>query len=246
MPPPPVRPVFGLRWAGFFKERSGDVAAIVCDTTEDTVRQGYCHTCLAIRGGGGISVSHEERYESNQNFCLSEQSAPIDVQGRILAVWILAAKLPNSDLNFAVDFSVDFFFLFFPRKRARKNPPQNSPGTLFGNIPLGFLQKPFLDRCASLKTSVVPRFLNVACQVPTLLPGQRQDLSKATDSFPTGSVATGSAMHKTEKKQSLSTGCPSGRGSGERLLRIKKIRNPDLPKPPKPRGVQSHSKVTKK
>ena len=70
-------------------------------------------------------------------------------QGQILAVWILAAKLPNSDLNFAVDFWVDFFVLFFPRKKARKNPPknppQNSPRTLFGKIPIGFLQKPFLD-----------------------------------------------------------------------------------------------------
>ena len=70
-------------------------------------------------------------------------------QGRILAKWILAAKLPNSDLNFAVDFLVDFFLLLFPRKKARKvppkNPPQNSPRTLFGKIPLGFLQKPFLD-----------------------------------------------------------------------------------------------------
>ena len=64
-------------------------------------------------------------------------------------MWILAAKLPNSDLNSAVDFLVDFFLLFFPRKKARKtppkNPPQNSPRTLFGKIPLGFLQKPFLD-----------------------------------------------------------------------------------------------------
>ena len=64
-------------------------------------------------------------------------------QGRTLAVWILAAKLPNSDLNFAVDFFVDFFLLFFPRRKARKNPPknppQNSPRTLFGKIPLGFL-----------------------------------------------------------------------------------------------------------
>ena len=71
-------------------------------------------------------------------------------QDRILAVWILAAKLPNSDLNFAVDFLVDFFLLFFPRKKARKNPPknppQNSPGTSFGKIPLGFLQKPSLEK----------------------------------------------------------------------------------------------------
>ena len=50
---PLVRPAFGLRWA-FSKERSGGVAAIVCDTTGNTVRQGYCYTCLAI--GGGISV----------------------------------------------------------------------------------------------------------------------------------------------------------------------------------------------
>ena len=44
------RPVFGLRHP-FFKERSGGVAAIVCDTTGSTVRQGYCYTCLAIGGG---------------------------------------------------------------------------------------------------------------------------------------------------------------------------------------------------
>ena len=35
-------------------ERSGGVAAIVCDNTGNTVRQGYCYTCLAI--GEGISV----------------------------------------------------------------------------------------------------------------------------------------------------------------------------------------------
>ena len=39
-------------------------------------------------------------------------------RGQILAVWILAAKLPNSDLNFAVDFWVDFFRLFLPRQKA--------------------------------------------------------------------------------------------------------------------------------
>ena len=69
-------------------------------------------------------------------------------QGQILAVWILAAKLPKSDLNFAVDLGVDFFSCLFQGKRPEKNPPkppQNSLGTLFGKIPLGFLQKPFLD-----------------------------------------------------------------------------------------------------
>ena len=39
----------------FFMERSGGVAAIVCDTTENTVRKEYCYTCLAM-GGGVISV----------------------------------------------------------------------------------------------------------------------------------------------------------------------------------------------
>ena len=34
-----------------FMERSGGAAAIVCDTTENTVRQGYCYTCLVIGGG---------------------------------------------------------------------------------------------------------------------------------------------------------------------------------------------------
>ena len=64
-------------------------------------------------------------------------------------MWIFAPKLPNSGLKIAVDFWVDFLLLFFPRKKARKNPPknprQNSPGNSVGKIPLGFLQKPFLE-----------------------------------------------------------------------------------------------------
>ena len=42
-----------------FTERSGGVAAIVCDATENIVRQGYCYTCLARGGGdsvGSLSV----------------------------------------------------------------------------------------------------------------------------------------------------------------------------------------------
>ena len=55
-------------------------------------------------------------------------------QGRILAVWILAPKLPNSDLKIAVDFWVVFFLLFFPRKRARKNPPKKNHGKIHPGI----------------------------------------------------------------------------------------------------------------
>ena len=69
-------------------------------------------------------------------------------QGRILAAWILAAKLPNSDLNFAVDVLVDCFLLFFPRRKAQKNPPKNpprnSPGTCSEKFPSDFCRSLFL------------------------------------------------------------------------------------------------------
>ena len=67
-------------------------------------------------------------------------------QGQILTVWILAAKLPNSDLDFAVDF---FLLFFFARKTARKNPsknpPQNSPGKSVGKFLSDFCRSAFLD-----------------------------------------------------------------------------------------------------
>ena len=94
----------------------------------------------------------------------------INSQGRILAVWILAPKLPNSDLNFAVDFWVDFFLLFFPRKKARKNPPknprQNSPGNSVGKIPLGFLQKPSLDKFGKLSGIFLKDYLGTEKYLP--------------------------------------------------------------------------------
>ena len=49
---------------------------------------------------------------------------PGNSQGRILAAWTLAAELPNSDLNFAVDFGVDFFPpLFSKEKLGKKSRP---------------------------------------------------------------------------------------------------------------------------
>ena len=81
-------------------------------------------------------------------FCLLGQARGIatmsceiqEVKGRSLQC--------NSDWNFAVDFWVDFFLLFFQgtAKNPPRNPLDNSPGHLFGEIPLGFLQKPFLDK----------------------------------------------------------------------------------------------------
>ena len=71
--------------------------------------------------------------------------------GQILAVRILAAKLPNSDFEFCCGFWVDFLLIFFskekgPEKIHQKIPPQKSPGNLFGKIPLGFLQNPSLEK----------------------------------------------------------------------------------------------------
>ena len=70
-------------------------------------------------------------------------------QGQILAVWTLATKLPNSDLNFAVDFWVDFIGLFFSNEKGPKKDTKKSPAKFtqefVRKIPLGFLQKPFLD-----------------------------------------------------------------------------------------------------
>ena len=58
-------------------------------------------------------------------------------------MWILAEKPPTLWI---------FGWIFLPsqgnrtQKIHRKIPPQNSPGNLFGQSPLGFLQKPFLDK----------------------------------------------------------------------------------------------------
>ena len=56
----------------------------------------------------------------------------------------LAMRLPNSDLNFAVD-----FLPVFSKEKGLKKSTKKSPAKLTGNllrkIPLGFLQKPSLE-----------------------------------------------------------------------------------------------------
>ena len=65
-------------------------------------------------------------------------------QGHILAVWILAAKLSNSDVKFAVDVWVDLSLQFFQGKRPpnnqQKNPLQSS-GNCSEKFPSDFLRK---------------------------------------------------------------------------------------------------------
>ena len=95
-------------------------------------------------------------YHTNEVYLLFVRSVFVHVsvqicQGQILAVWILAAKLPNSDLNFAVDLYVDLFLPDFPSNKAQtnqpKNPLQNSPGSLFGKIPSDFCRGLVLKIC---------------------------------------------------------------------------------------------------
>ena len=78
----------------------------------------------------------------------------LNLKARFPAVWILAAKLPNSDLNFAMWFflGVDFFFLFSlqgktaPSKKnpRQKNLPQNSPRIWSEKLPSDFRRSVFL------------------------------------------------------------------------------------------------------
>ena len=69
---------------------------------------------------------------------IGKQSRPANSQGQILTEWTLAAKLPNSDLNFAVDFWVHFFpRVFSPRKKARIKSTKKSPA----KFTQGFVRK---------------------------------------------------------------------------------------------------------
>ena len=53
-------------------ERSGGGAAIVCDTTGNTVRQGYCYTCLTIGGGYFGRVTKPKISETVARFMLGQ------------------------------------------------------------------------------------------------------------------------------------------------------------------------------
>ena len=66
-------------------------------------------------------------------------------------MWILAAKLPNSDLKFAVDFGVDFIILFFPRKKAPKIPRKSHPGIWSAKFPSDFCRSLFLTKITGRK-----------------------------------------------------------------------------------------------
>ena len=53
-------------------------------------------------------------------------------------MWILAAKLPNSDLNFAVDFLVDFPLFSKekgPKKSTKKSPAEFTQDFVWINSP---------------------------------------------------------------------------------------------------------------
>ena len=58
-------------------------------------------------------------------------SGPNRSQGKILAVWMLSAKLPKSDANFAVDFRVDFSSCPLGQKRQLDVAGQKLPRDTF-------------------------------------------------------------------------------------------------------------------
>ena len=67
-------------------------------------------------------------------------------------MWILAVKLPNSDLNFAVYFRVDYFLYFSKEKGLKKNsksPPSRKihPKSRSDKFPS--------DLCGSLLLTIV-------------------------------------------------------------------------------------------
>ena len=82
-------------------------------------------------------------------FCRMRASEKVtNIQGRILAVWILAAKLPNSDLNFAVIFGWFFSSYVFqgkrPEKIHQKIPRKIHPGLCSEKFPSDFCRSLFL------------------------------------------------------------------------------------------------------
>ena len=68
-------------------------------------------------------------------------------QGQNLAVWILAAKLPNSDFEFCRGFWGGFFPPVFSKEKGRKNPPNNPPQKFNPEI---WSEKIASDSCRSL------------------------------------------------------------------------------------------------
>ena len=105
-------------------------------------------------------------------------------QGQILAVWILATKLPNSNLNFAVDFWVDFLLLFFqgkgPKTSTEKSPAKFTSLTLqsllvsislffsFSDFPCFLVRFPFFsqDFRGSAKRKPLAFFRGFPCFSP--------------------------------------------------------------------------------
>ena len=82
-------------------------------------------------------------------------------QGQILAVWILAVGLPDSDLNFAVDFCGGFFLFFSKAKEPEKFTKKKTKFTwdFVQKNSLGFLQKPSLENSLTVELRDCPTTL---------------------------------------------------------------------------------------
>ena len=89
-------------------------------------------------------------------------------QGQILAVWILAAKLPNSDLKFAVDYWVDFSKKKRPPKIHWKSPHKIHLGICSEKFPSDFCRGLFLIFCGSGKVPQNSRQISRNISLPKI------------------------------------------------------------------------------
>ena len=98
------------------------------------------HTCLPQQLFRKLSFSKlpfsglakGKEVKAGKIFFLFLRTDPRDLsaslrQGRILAVWILAAKLPNSDLNFGRGFFGGFFPPIFSKEKGPKKSTKKCP-----------------------------------------------------------------------------------------------------------------------
>ena len=100
-------------------------------------------------------------------------------------MWILAAKLPNSDLNFAVDVWVDFFPpVFFQGKGPQKFIKKSSAKFTWDfvrKIPLGFLQKHFFRKELSKPSTIVIARRKELSKPPDAVIARQEELNDPPD-----------------------------------------------------------------
>ena len=93
-----------------------------------SVPRTFCPICVELITHDQVGMSQVSRDSPpNRPRDSSEAYRPPNSQGQILAVGILAATLPNSDLNFCWWIFGWIFSSCFSKEKGPKNPPNKSP-----------------------------------------------------------------------------------------------------------------------